>query len=51
MSFQQKIITTGAPASVILIRFVVGVVFLSEGIRRARRFLERKRCLKISESI
>ncbi len=34
MAFRQKIVATGAPASVILIRFVVGGIFLSEGIQK-----------------
>jgi putative oxidoreductase len=34
MTLYQKIITTGAPASVILIRLLVGAVFLSEGIQK-----------------
>ncbi len=34
MAFRQKIVVTGAPASVILIRFVVGGIFLSEGIQK-----------------
>lgn len=34
MTLCQKIITTGAPASVILIRLLVGAVFLSEGIQK-----------------
>jgi len=34
MSLIQRIITTTAPASVILIRFTVGAVFLTEGIQK-----------------
>jgi putative oxidoreductase len=34
MNFQQKIIATSAPGVVILIRLVVGAVFLSEGIQK-----------------
>jgi putative oxidoreductase len=34
MTVQQKIITTNAPAAVILIRILVGAVFLSEGIQK-----------------
>ncbi|MCI0389776.1 MAG: DoxX family protein [Acidobacteria bacterium] len=34
MALHQKIISTSAPASVILIRLVVGGVFLSEGIQK-----------------
>jgi len=34
MNFLQKITTTGAPASVILIRIAVGSVFMSEGIQK-----------------
>jgi putative oxidoreductase len=34
MTLFQKIITTSAPASVILIRLLVGAVFLSEGIQK-----------------
>jgi putative oxidoreductase len=34
MTLYQKIITTGAPASTILIRLLVGAVFLSEGIQK-----------------
>src|SRR2546422_8538734 len=34
MSFGRKVIATSAPRSVILIRIVVGGVFLSEGIQK-----------------
>src|SRR5215813_5074298 len=34
MNLRQNIIATSAPASVILIRLVVGGVFLSEGIQK-----------------
>jgi len=34
MPFIQRILTTNAPASVLLIRLVVGAVFLSEGIQK-----------------
>jgi putative oxidoreductase len=34
MTLFQKIITTNAPASVILIRLMVGAVFLTEGIQK-----------------
>jgi putative oxidoreductase len=34
MRFQQKVIATNAPAAVILVRLVVGAVFLSEGIQK-----------------
>ncbi len=34
MTLQERIFTTSAPASVILIRLVVGGVFLSEGIQK-----------------
>jgi len=34
MTVQQKIIATNAPAAVILIRILVGAVFLSEGIQK-----------------
>ena len=34
MSFGGKVIRTGAPRSVILIRLIVGAVFLSEGIQK-----------------
>jgi putative oxidoreductase len=34
MSFYQKIINTEAPAAVILIRLIVGAVFLSEGLQK-----------------
>ena len=34
MSLIQRIVTTGAPASVILIRLSVGAVFLTEGIQK-----------------
>jgi putative oxidoreductase len=34
MRFQQKVIATKAPAAVILVRLVVGAVFLSEGIQK-----------------
>jgi putative oxidoreductase len=34
MTLRQNIITTSAPASVILIRLVVGGIFLSEGIQK-----------------
>jgi putative oxidoreductase len=34
MTLQQKIIATNAPAAVILIRILVGAVFLSEGIQK-----------------
>lgn len=34
MTLLQKIVRTNAPASVILIRLVVGTVFLSEGVQK-----------------
>jgi len=34
MSLRERILATGAPAAVILIRLVVGAVFLSEGIQK-----------------
>jgi uncharacterized membrane protein YphA (DoxX/SURF4 family) len=34
MKSLQRILTTGAPASVVLIRLLVGAVFLSEGIQK-----------------
>jgi putative oxidoreductase len=34
VTFRQKALATGAPAVVILIRLVVGAVFLSEGIQK-----------------
>ena len=34
MTLFQKIISTNAPASVILIRLIVGAVFLTEGIQK-----------------
>ena len=34
MTLLQKILGSNAPASVILIRFVIGAVFLSEGIQK-----------------
>jgi len=34
MRFQQRVIATRASAAVILVRFVVGAVFLSEGIQK-----------------
>ena len=34
MSFGGKVIQTGAPRSVILIRLIVGAIFLSEGIQK-----------------
>jgi putative oxidoreductase len=34
MTLQERIIATNAPAAVILIRFIVGAVFLSEGIQK-----------------
>ncbi len=34
MTFLERIFTTSAPASVILIRLVVGAVFLSEGVQK-----------------
>lgn len=34
MPFIQRILTTNAPASVLLIRLVVGAVFLSEGLQK-----------------
>jgi putative oxidoreductase len=34
MKSLQRILTTSAPASVVLIRLVVGAVFLSEGIQK-----------------
>lgn len=34
MTLRQNIIVTSAPASVILIRLVVGGIFLSEGIQK-----------------
>src|SRR5438309_2228531 len=34
MSIGQKIIATNAPAAVILIRLIVGAIFLSEGIQK-----------------
>ena len=33
MNFFQKLLSTHAPAAVILIRLIVGGVFLSEGIQ------------------
>jgi uncharacterized membrane protein YphA (DoxX/SURF4 family) len=34
MTIQQRIISTSAPGAVVLIRLVVGAVFLSEGIQK-----------------
>jgi putative oxidoreductase len=34
MSIYQKILNTNAPAAVMLIRFLVGAVFLSEGVQK-----------------
>jgi putative oxidoreductase len=34
MNFQQKLFETHAPAAVILVRLIVGAVFLSEGIQK-----------------
>jgi len=34
MIFLQRIISTGAPRSVVLVRLIVGLVFLSEGIQK-----------------
>jgi len=34
MSFVRKLLTTNAPAAVILVRLIVGAVFLSEGIQK-----------------
>ncbi|HKC64246.1 MAG TPA: DoxX family protein [Pyrinomonadaceae bacterium] len=34
MRFQQRVIATSAPAATILVRLVVGAVFLSEGIQK-----------------
>jgi uncharacterized membrane protein YphA (DoxX/SURF4 family) len=34
MAFFKKLLTTNAPAAVILIRLIVGAVFLSEGIQK-----------------
>src|SRR6266508_4412761 len=34
MGLQRKVIATAAPRSVILIRLIVGAVFLSEGIQK-----------------
>ena len=34
MTFFQKLLSTNAPAAVILIRLIVGGVFLSEGIQK-----------------
>jgi uncharacterized membrane protein YphA (DoxX/SURF4 family) len=34
MTFLERIFTTSAPASVILVRLVVGAVFLSEGVQK-----------------
>jgi uncharacterized membrane protein YphA (DoxX/SURF4 family) len=34
VTFFQKLLSTNAPAAVILIRFIVGGVFLSEGIQK-----------------
>jgi len=34
MSFGSKVIATSAPRSVILIRLIVGALFLSEGIQK-----------------
>jgi uncharacterized membrane protein YphA (DoxX/SURF4 family) len=33
-SFRERVLATNAPASVILVRLVVGVVFLTEGIQK-----------------
>jgi uncharacterized membrane protein YphA (DoxX/SURF4 family) len=41
MALYQNLIATSAPASVILIRLVVGGVFLSEGIQK---FLAQTMC-------
>jgi putative oxidoreductase len=48
MSFLTRITATHAPASVILIRLVVGAVFLSEGIQK---FLFPLRKLRATEKI
>lgn len=34
MTFFQKLLSTNAPAAVILIRLIVGIVFLSEGVQK-----------------
>src|SRR3954470_19645116 len=34
MTFFRKLLTTHAPAAVILVRLIVGTVFLSEGIQK-----------------
>ena len=34
MSFLQRILATNAPAAVILVRLIVGAVFLSEGVQK-----------------
>lgn len=34
MSFREEVISTTAPRSVILVRLIVGAVFLSEGIQK-----------------
>lgn len=34
MTFFQKLLATNAPAAVILVRLIVGAVFLSEGIQK-----------------
>jgi putative oxidoreductase len=34
MKSLERILTTNAPASVVLIRLVVGAIFLSEGIQK-----------------
>ena len=34
MTFFERIITTNAPAATLLIRLVIGAVFLSEGIQK-----------------
>lgn len=34
MRFQQRVFATGAPAATILVRIVVGAVFLSEGMQK-----------------
>src|SRR5215470_15767373 len=34
MSFVRKLLTTDAPAAVILVRLIVGAVFLSEGVQK-----------------
>jgi putative oxidoreductase len=34
MTFFQKLVATNAPAAVILIRLIVGIVFLSEGVQK-----------------